>query len=159
MIYASRLRFYEPFFSNVIFCVCSLFFSLNPMSILQSTHQIFSITPLFNLLALRSKLNQKSVLMECMFFLLNFLYNIYLFTFVFKAPLVYAFMNLFFQCDFLCLFFVFSLNPMSILHELLNTFTVQLLTKKNNKNIGGRKIYEYRKSKALTKFVFNYTSL
>ena len=29
MIYASRLRFYEPFFFNVVFCVCSLliFFS------------------------------------------------------------------------------------------------------------------------------------
>ena len=48
----------------------------------------FSITPLFNLLALHNKLNPKSVLMECMvFFLLNCLYNIYLFTFVFKICL------------------------------------------------------------------------
>jgi len=31
MIYASRLRFCEPFFFNVVFCVCSLlFFFLNP---------------------------------------------------------------------------------------------------------------------------------
>jgi hypothetical protein len=36
----------------------------------------------------------------------------------------------FFQCGLLCLFFVdFFLNPMSILHELLDTYTVQLLTK------------------------------
>ena len=49
----------------------------------------FSITPLFNLLALRNKLNPKSVLMECMFFSPQFfLYNIYLFTFVFKICLV-----------------------------------------------------------------------
>jgi hypothetical protein len=34
----------------------------------KSTHQFFSITPLFNLLALLNKLNPKSVLMECMFF-------------------------------------------------------------------------------------------
>ena len=47
------------------------------------------------------------------------------------TPLVYVFMNLFFQCGLLCMFFVhfFSLNPMSILHELLDTYTVQLLTK------------------------------
>ena len=50
---------------------------------------IFSITPLFNLLALCNKLNPKSVLMECMFFSPQFfLYNIYLFTFVFKICLV-----------------------------------------------------------------------
>ena len=38
------------------------------------------------------------------------------------TPLVYVFMNLFFQCDLLCLYFVvfFSLNQMSILHELLD---------------------------------------
>jgi hypothetical protein len=45
----------------------------------------------FNLLALCNKLNPKSVLMVCVvFFLLNFLfilYNIYLFTFVFKICL------------------------------------------------------------------------
>ena len=34
----------------------------------KSTHHFFSITPLFNLLALCNKLNPKSVLMECMFF-------------------------------------------------------------------------------------------
>jgi hypothetical protein len=47
-----------------------------------------SITPLFNLLALRNKLNPKSVLMECMFFSPQFFcINIYLFTFVFKICL------------------------------------------------------------------------
>jgi hypothetical protein len=48
------------------------------------------------------------------------------------TSLVYVFMNLFIQCGLLCMFFVdfvFSLNPMSILHELLDTYTVQLLTK------------------------------
>ena len=36
----------------------------------------------------------------------------------------------FFQWNLLCLFFVvYFLNPMSILHELLDTYTVQLLTK------------------------------
>jgi hypothetical protein len=49
---------------------------------------IFSITPLFNLLALCNKLNPKSVLMECMFFSPQFFcINIYLFTFVFKICL------------------------------------------------------------------------
>ena len=47
-----------------------------------------SITPLFNLLALRNKLNPKSVLIMCMFFSPQFfLHNIYLFTFVFKICL------------------------------------------------------------------------
>jgi hypothetical protein len=74
------------FFSSVIFCVCSLLKFTNTENQKHSPN-LFSITPLFNLLALRNKLNPKSVLMECMFFLLNFLYNIYLFTFVFKICL------------------------------------------------------------------------
>jgi hypothetical protein len=47
-----------------------------------------SITPLFNLLALRNKLNPKSFLMECLFCSPHlFVCNIYLFRFVFKICL------------------------------------------------------------------------
>ena len=48
------------------------------------------------------------------------------------TPLVYVFMNLFFFNVVFCvcsLLIFFSLNPMSILHELLDTYIVQLLTK------------------------------
>jgi hypothetical protein len=43
MIYASRLRFYEPFFFNVVFCVCSLlifFFSQPDVNITWITGHI-----------------------------------------------------------------------------------------------------------------------
>jgi hypothetical protein len=89
------------------------------------------------------------------FFSSIFLYSIYLFTFVFKiclfiqkgeillfilhslwyTPLVYVFMNLFFQCDLLCLFFVVIFSQPDV-----------------NITWGGRKIHEYRKPKAPTIF-------
>jgi hypothetical protein len=63
---------------------------MNTENQLQKHPPVPSITPLFNLLALRNKLNPKSVLMECLFFFSSiyfFVCNIYLFKFVFKICL------------------------------------------------------------------------
>jgi hypothetical protein len=103
MIYASRLRFYEPFFQCDLLCLFFVwFFSQPDVNITDSPitihgnkktnkniggrkiHEygkpkaptkLFSITPLFNLLALHNKLNPKSV---CLFVCCHevFLYSI-----------------------------------------------------------------------------------
>jgi hypothetical protein len=77
---------------------------------IKSTHQFCSITPLFNLLALHNKLNKV------------FFSSIFCITFIY----LHLYLK---SCDLVFVLCCFSLNPMSILHELLDTSTVQLLTK------------------------------